>query len=145
MDAVDETSVAVRARLVRPRILLFAGEDEGDEEREGNAPSAAAERGFSLGRHAARASGVVDFGAAQAHARSKRRRAMVVNPFEDKTLCVRLMPVVVADPSWTNAEPSRDARRGIFGGFLGGFFGGGGGGGGGDASGAAAALSLIHI
>ena len=38
MDAVDETSVAVRARLVRPRILLFAGEDEGDEEREGNAP-----------------------------------------------------------------------------------------------------------
>ena len=74
-DAVDEVPVRVATRLVRPKMLLFSADEAG------------------AGTWSA---DVVDFGSTQLNAKGKRRRVMLVNPFPEETLCVRMMPIVPA-------------------------------------------------
>ena len=88
-DAVDEVPVRVATRLVRPKTLLFSADEAGA---------------------GTWSTDVVDFGSTQLDTKGKRRRVMLVNPFSEETLCVRMMPIVPAATARRRSSSSSSRR-----------------------------------
>ena len=130
-DAVDAIEVTVTTKLIRPKMLLFSGDDDDefetafggdgefldhqeDEEDEEEAIQSSKDLATNnnnnkpKNRNAmAKSARVVDFGSVQVGAKTRRRRVVFINPFASDTLCVKMLPIVPASAKNTKGKDRR--------------------------------------